>query len=91
MRVRGFRLICKQAKWDTNNKINDNIQKMLNDLNNLKPTEVRQDLKYINEMILYKPKLKNIIQKNLKEFDFTKFKDTMSPLIKKDIEKILEL
>lgn len=32
IRVRGFRLICCLAKWDTENKINDNIDIILREL-----------------------------------------------------------
>ena len=33
IRVRGFRLFCKQARWDVDNVINQNIEEVLSILN----------------------------------------------------------
>lgn len=41
IRVRGFRLICYLAKWDIENKINKNIDVILNELEDGKGTSVR--------------------------------------------------
>ena len=53
VRVRGFRLICALSKWDVENKINDNIELILNELNDDKGTAIRQCLDKI-KLILNK-------------------------------------
>lgn len=90
VKVRAFRIICNLSKWDVNNKIEKNVNLLLSVINDEKPTNVRQYLKVLNTLILYKPNLIHIIKEKIKEIDCTKYKDTMSSLIKKDIEEILK-
>ena len=91
IRVRGFRLICKNAKWDKYNKIDDSIDKILQELNDEKPTSVRQCLKAIEEIIMYKTNLKYTIKEKLLKINYLNYKDSMQSLIFKDVEKILML
>lgn len=89
IKVRGFRIICKLSKWDKDNKINKDIDLLLSVLDDDKPTNVRQCLAVLNDLILNKKELLNRIEEKIKKIDYTKYKDTMSPLIKKDIDYIL--
>ena len=41
IRVRGYRLLCKQARWDKLNKINQIIDEILNETEYEKPIAVR--------------------------------------------------
>lgn len=91
IRIRGFRIICKLSKWDINNQINDNIDQILDVLNDDKPTNVRQCLSSLNDLIKYKKELTTTIKDRVKKINYLKFKDTMSPLIKKDIDYLLGL
>ncbi len=90
IRIRGFRIICSLAKYDNNNKINDNIDTLLLNLDDDKPTNVRQCLKSLNSLLLYKPELSDKIEYKIRNIDCSKYKDSMSPLIKKDIDYILK-
>ena len=90
IRVRGFRLICSLAKWDTDNKINKNIDKILNELDDEKGTSVRQCLQKINLILMYKPELEEKIENKIRTIDLSKYKDSMQLLIKKDIDYIIE-
>ena len=63
IRVRGFRLICKNAKWDMENKINQHIDQILQELEDERPTAVRQCLAVIKEIIKYKKELDEIKEK----------------------------
>ena len=90
IRVRGFRLICYLAKWDIENKINKNIDVILNELEDEKGTSVRQCLGKINLILMYKIELSEKIERKLKSLDITKYKESMRNLIKKDIDSILE-
>ena len=91
IRVRGFRLICKNAKWDKYNKIDNSIDKILQELNDEKPTSVRQCLKAIAEIVEYKKSLNNKIKEKLLKINYLNYKDSMQSLIFKDVEKILML
>lgn len=89
IRMRGFRIICKLSKWDRDNKINNVIDILLNVLDDEKPTIVRQCLASLNCLLLYKTDLSNKIENKLKKMDLSKYKDSMKPLIQKDIDYIL--
>lgn len=91
VRVRGFKLICILSKHDKNNKINENIKLILNLLNDDKPIVVRQCLNALIELINNKPELVSIIKEQLNKLDYMKYKDSMSPLVKKDIDHILSI
>ena len=89
IRMRGFRIICKLSKWDRDNKTNNAIESLLNVLDDEKPTIVRQCLASLNSLLLYKPDLSNKIESKLKNMDLSKYRDSMKPLIQKDIDCIL--
>lgn len=91
VRVRGFKLICILSKHDKNNKINENIKLILNLLNDDKPIVVRQCLNALIELINNKPELVSIIKEQLNKLDYMKYKDSMNPLVKKDIDHILSI
>lgn len=91
VRTRGFRLACAQAKWDVDEKIEKNLDRLLSMLNDQKPTAVRQCLAALHIVVLYKPNLAERIGGNLDTIDLSKYKDSMSPLIQKDIEELRRL
>jgi len=90
IRVRGFRLLCKQAKWDRDNRINEVIEDILAAVNDEKPTAVRQALQYLEYVVPYKKELGNKIKEMALAIDCSKFKDTMRPLIEKDIQRLVQ-
>ena len=90
IKMRGFRIICKLSKWDNDNKINNNIDILLQVLDDEKTTIVRQCLSSLNNLLLYKIDLSEKVENKLKKLDLSKYKDTMKPLIKKDIDFILK-
>ena len=90
IKMRGFRIICKLSKWDNDNKINNIIDILLQVLDDEKPTIVRQCLSSLNNLLLYKIDLSEKVENKLKKLDLSKYKDTMKPLIKKDIDFILK-
>lgn len=90
IRMRGFKLICKLSKWDNYNKIDKIIDDLLNVLDDDKPTIVRQCLASIEYLLLYKIELSNKVENKLRSINLLKYKDSMSPLIRKDIDYILK-
>ena len=90
VRVRAFRLICALSKWDDDNKINNNIDLVLKELDDETSTSVRQCLNKLNLILMYKPELVNKIENKLINIDLTKYKESMQFLIKRDIDSILK-
>lgn len=93
VRTRGFTLICNQARWANDGQINSVFEKMIPLLNDPKPTVVRQCLGALHELVLFRPEMTDRIEKAVAGIDLGKYRDSMAPLIGKDIEafrKMLE-
>ena len=91
VRTRGFVLCCAQARWDEEGKLKNAMLGMLALLHDEKPTVVRQCLAALHEVILYRPELHEVIKSEVEKIDVSKYKDSMSPLIKKDIDELLDM
>lgn len=91
VRTRAFILICNQARWAEAGQIKAVLDKMLPLLNDTKPTVVRQCLDALHEVVLFRPELSDKIENALTEIDVSKYKDSMLPLILKDIEALHNL
>ena len=89
IRVRGFRLICCLAKWDEKGLVNKNINTILTVLDDTNGTAVRQCLRSINEIMLYKNELLDIISEKLRTLDVSHHKESMQSLINRDISDLL--
>lgn len=91
IRVRGFRLFCRQAKWDEDFRLDESIDIALNILKDEKPTAVRQALEALEYVVRYKPDLREIVKRAVSSIDYMRYKETMHSLIAKDIEKVQNL
>lgn len=89
IRVRGFRLFCKQARWDKDHILDENIDAALNILKDEKPTAVRQALAALPEIITYKPDLREIVKRAVSAINYLRYQETMHSLLAKDIEDVL--
>ena len=90
VRCRGFRLFCKQARWDGDGVIDRHLDRALSILEDEKPTAVRQALAALLDVVPYKRALWPTIRKRLESMDLTRYKDSMAPLIQKDIQRLLD-
>lgn len=88
--LRGYRLLCKQAKWDEKHKIEEIINNLLDALDGSIPVELRQKLKALEGMIPHKPALAEMIKKRVQAIIPAAFPETMAGLIEKDIQAILK-
>ena len=88
VRTRGFVLICNQARWASDGQMDAALDKMLPLLNDPKPTVVRQCLKALHELARFRPELSARIMQALDGVDLRKYKDSMSPLVEKDIHDL---
>ena len=90
VRCRGFRLFCKQARWDGAGVIDRHLDRTLAILEDEKPTAVRQALAALLDMAPYKPELWPVIRQRVEAMDWNRYKDSMAPLIQKDIQRLLD-
>lgn len=91
IRVRGFRLLCRQARWDKDNKIGEAIDEVLTALEDEKPTAVRQALKALGHIAVHKEGLRGKIREAALSIDCSKYKDSMQGLIMKDVSDLVRL
>ena len=91
VRTRGFRLACAQAQWDIEGKIEKNLDTLLSMLEDEKPIAVRQCLAALHQVVLYQPHLIEKIEEKLKAMDVSKYKDSMRPLVEKDVEALRKI
>lgn len=91
IRTRAMILCCSQARWDTNGVLREYLPQMFQLLHDDKPTVVRQSLNALKEVAVFRPELHNIIEKELETIDPAAYKDSMQPLIRKDIDELKEL
>ena len=61
VRVRGVRLFCSQAKWDSGSMIDRFLDQVLSVLQDDRPTTVRQTLAALQDVVRYKPELRDKI------------------------------
>ena len=55
-----------------------------------KPTAVRQALAALVDMVPYKRALWPVIRERVEAMDLTRYKDSMAPLIEKDMQTLLD-
>jgi len=91
VRVRGFRLACAQAPWDTEGKLDRELDTLLNTLDDPKPTAVRQYLPALSVVVRHKPDLRARIGIRLDAMDLSRYKDSMRTLIESDIAALRKL
>ena len=91
VRARAFILICNQARWASDGQFEAVFDQMSPLLNDPKPTVVRQCLAALREVVLFRSEMMEKIEKAIDEIDLTKYKDSMAPLIQKDIDELKKL
>lgn len=89
VRARGLLLICANAKWDVDYKIDEAIDKLLRHITDGKPITARQCIKALPLLAKHKPELQEDIVRALHSANILRYKDSMQPLVAKDIQKAL--
>lgn len=90
IRVRGFKILCQLSKYDSEDKIIDIFNILMSIFDDEKPTALRQALMALPTLLINKPELIKKVKIKLKNIDYSKYKNTMQPLIKKDIDFIFK-
>lgn len=92
VRNRALYILAANAKWDDKNCFDAIISDFLNHITDDKPITARQCIKALAQIGLEKPQYISRILSAFHEADLSKYKDSMRPLIEKDMtetEKIL--
>lgn len=90
IRVRGFRMLCAAAKWDTEGAIAGHLSTILAQLEDEKPTAVRQCLAALPKLLLGRPELTQAVRAKVSGLDLSGYRDSMQPLIRRDVETFLK-
>lgn len=77
-------LICANAKWDEQKKIDAHIDEILSHITDEKSITARQFIKSLPGLAAKKPELKETIANALKNADFSVYPESMSTLVAND-------
>lgn len=89
VRTRGLTLIAFNARWDTDNKIDELIDEYLRHITDPKPITARQCIKLLPMIARYKPELREDIVSALLRADVSIYGGSMRLLVSGDIQKAL--
>ena len=92
VRNRVLYILAANAQWDEENRFDSILDDYLAHITDEKPITARQCIQALGQVGLAKPQYVEKILRNLRSADLSKYKDSMRPLIEKDIaetERIL--
>ncbi|UWD47412.1 SufBD protein [Clostridioides difficile] len=89
IRTRGLLLIAANAEWDTDNKIEMNIDSILSHIMDKKPSVSRNFIQSLPNITKYKKQLIHRIRAELSNADINIYNDNMKPLVERDIRNTL--
>lgn len=92
VRNRALYILAANAQWDEDNRFDSIISDFIAHITDEKPITARQCVKALAQVGLAKPQYIPRILSSFKSADLSKYKDSMRPLIEKDMsetEKIL--
>lgn len=84
-------MICDQARWANAGQIETVFDEMSTLLYDDKPTVVRQCLEALHEVAVYRPEMSDRLLRAVGKIEPGKYRDSMSTLIKKDMDALLKV
>ena len=87
VRNRALYILAANAQWDEENRFDSIISDFLTHISDEKPITARQCIKALAQIGLAKPRYIPRILLCLRDADLSKYKDSMRPLIEKDMEE----
>ena len=90
VRNRALNILAANARWDDENKLDGIMDEYLSHITDEKPITARQCIKALAEVGMAKLKYVPRISEALRSADLSQYKDSMRPLIEKDISETLE-
>ena len=91
VRNRALYLLAANARWDDENKFDGILTAFLSHITDEKPVTARQCIKALSEVGQAKPHHIPEILLALKSADLSQYKDSMRPLLEKDIEETVRI
>ena len=88
VRNRALHILAANAQWDEENRFDAVIDDFLAHITDEKPITARQCIKALAQLGQAKPQYIPIIMSALHSADLSKYKDSMRPLIEKDIQEV---
>ena len=85
VRNRALYILAANVQWDEENRFDGIISDFLTHITDEKPITARQCIKALAQVGSVKPKYIPVILSRLRNADLTKYKESMRPLIEKDI------
>lgn len=90
VRNRAIAILAANARWDAAGKLDAVVNAFLAHVTDEKPITARQCIKALPELAAAKPNLIPWIRTALEHADLTGYRDSMQPLILKDIVRALQ-
>ena len=87
VRNRVLHILAVNAQWDDENRFDAILPEFLSHITDEKPITARQCIKALTQVGQAKPQYIPRITEALREADLSQYKDSMRPLIEKDISK----
>lgn len=91
VRNRAIHILASNAQWDEESRFDAVLPAFLEHITDEKPITARQCIHALAKIGLAKPKDIPAILSALRGADLTKYKDSMRPLIQKDIEETVNI
>ncbi|MCI2105794.1 MAG: SufBD protein [Intestinimonas sp.] len=89
VRNRTMMILAANARWDTQGQLDALLAEFLSHITDEKPITARQCIKALREIAAAKPELIPQIRSALENADLSGYRDSMQPLILKDITATL--
>ena len=87
VRNRALHILAANAQWDDNNRFDTILSEYLSHITDEKPITARQCIKALAQVGMAKPQYIPRILSCFHGADLSKYKDSMRPLIEKDMEE----
>jgi len=87
VRNRALYILAANAQWDEEDRFDPIISDLLTHITDERPITARQCIKVLAQVGLAKPRYIPRILSCLQDADLSKYKDSMRPLIEKDMEE----
>ena len=89
VRNRALTVLAANARWDGENRFGGILREYLSHITDEKPITARQCVKALAEVGEYKPQMIPAITEALQGADLSGYRDSMRPLIEKDIRETI--
>ena len=90
VRNRALYILAANVRWDTENRFDGILEEYLSHITDDKPITARQCIKALVQIGQAKPRYIPRILEALRSADTSKYRDSMRPLIEKDIRETAE-